>query len=169
MRKAFFILVFICASLSVVWAASFEDSENGYKLEYPLGWSASKMSEEVVKGNIFKDKITGVQVRIYDKHNMSLDSYSKWFSSDFIKQMQDRWGGIVKVIKRDNTMMAGYECIITSYDFTRGDGQLRFLKTYLFDHTGNKVYVLQCGTTMDERTVNEPIINSIANSFSFTH
>jgi len=149
-------------------AASFEDQENSYKLEYPLGWNASKMPEEIVKANIFKDQVTGVQVRIYDSHNMPLDSYSKWFAGDFIKQMQGRWGGSIKIIEQKAISIAGTQGIVISYDFTRGDAKTRFLKTYLFSRSPAKVYILQCGTTKDERPINEPLINSIADSFSFT-
>lgn len=165
---------FILILFSVIWfkaaqAVTLEDSVNGYKLEHPLDWGATTFpnSTDLVKANIFKDSVTGVQVRIDSLRGMDFDSFVKWYNDDFMKQMQGRWEGVIEIIEQKNIFLAGQNCSVTAFDLKRGDGQRRFFKVYLIPYAG-KVYVMQCGSAFDTRSNNEPIIDSIASSFSFT-
>jgi len=165
----FMLILFSVVWFSVAQAETLEDSVNGYKIEHPLDWSATTFpnSTDLVKANIFKDSTTGVQVRIDSSRDMDFDSFVKWYSDDFMKQMQGRWGGSIEIIEQKNISLAGENCSVTTFDLKRDDGQRRFFKVYLIPHDG-KIYLMQCGSPFDARSSIEPIIDSIAGSFSFT-
>jgi len=151
-------------------AAVLNDRVNGYKLEYPDNWKTEEFfnSQDLVKANILKDKVTGIQVRLESGRNLDFNGFKEWYVGDFINQMQGRWGGSINIIDQGCVLLAGRTGYFFSLDMLREDKQRRFFKIFLIPDKKN-ILVLQCGTFFNERQQNEPIINAIAGSVVLTN
>lgn len=152
---------------SHVQADVFEDFVNGYSLEYPFGWKAQAFPDlkDLIKAEINKDNNTGVQIRIYQAKKDFRD-FIEWYVDDFMGQMQRHWGGNMVVYDQKFTTIAGHECFVVIFDFTRRDNKHWFFKQYLWP-ADNGILVLQSGTLFELRLLNEPEIDSIAKSLKF--
>ena len=171
-KKYRVLIVFIAAVIlfiyqSYVQADVFEDEINGYSFEYPFGWKAQAFSDskDLVRGEINKDNNTGVQIRIYQKRG-DLRDFVKWYVNDFMRQMQKHWGGNMVVYDQQFTTVAGHECFVIIFNFTRMDNKRWFFKQYLWP-TDKGILVLQSGTLFELRLLNEPEIDGIAESLKF--
>lgn len=162
-----FLFLLLCF-LNFASAEVLNDKVNGYKLEYPANWKKEEFfnSRDLVKANIMKDKITGVQVRLESNRNMDFNGFKQWYVGDFINQMQARWGGSINIVDQGCVIIAGRTGCFFSFDMLRQDNQGRFFKVFLVPYKNNML-ILQCGTSFSERKKNEPVINSIAKSIVF--
>ncbi len=163
----FIAAVILLFNQSRVQAAVLEDTVNGYSFEYPFDWKARAMpaSKNLIKGEVNKDNNTGVQIRIY-QNTGNFRKFVDWYVDDFMQQMHKHWGGKMRIINEEFTSVAGYECFVISFDFTRRDNKRWFLKQYLWPD-GSEVLILQSGTLFELRTLNEPAIDWIAKSLKF--
>ncbi len=169
-RRAF--IVFIAAVIllfnqSRVQAGVLEDKVFGHSFEYPFDWKARAFpdSKNLIKGEINKDNDTGAQIRIYQNAG-NFRKFVDWYVDDFVQQMQKHWGGKMVISDKKFTSVAGYECFVISFDFTRRDNKRWFFKQYLWPN-GSEVLILQSGTLFELRTLNEPSIDWIAKSLKF--
>ncbi len=143
---------------------TYEDSTNGYRLEYPSGWriKVKSGSGDTVKLNITKDYIIGIQVRIYQNQG-DFNSFIGPYTEDFIKQMQKRWGGEPKVMDINSIWVSRIGGLSETFDFVKGDNTRLFLKHY-FIPKNDKVFVFQGGGPYDDRFSYEPDFDSIVQS-----
>ena len=169
-KKAYFLIIIIAVVVMVLssqidlWAQVLKDEQNGYSFEYPFGWQAKvfKNSRNLVKGEIVKDKDTGLQIRIYETKN-NLQDFVEWYTADFIRQMEGHWGGDMVVFDQQFTNIAGRECFVVIFDFVRKDNKRWFLKQHMWLIEGG-ILVLQSGTPFELRLLSEPDIYKIARS-----
>ncbi len=143
---------------------TYEDSASGYRLEYPAGWRIKVLSNagNLVKINITKDAWTGIQLRIYPNQG-DFNSFLSPYTDDFIKQMQKRWGGEVKVMDINSIWVSRIGGLSETFDFVKGDNSRLFLKHY-FIPRNDKVYVFQGGGPYDDRFSYESAFDSIVQS-----
>ena len=142
------------------------DTKNGYRLHYPSDWTVQQSpdSEDLVKANISKDDETGLQVRVYTDITSNLNTFLEGYVPDFDHKMRQQWGGEMIILEQRYTTFDQQRGFIISFDFKREDGARYFFKQYLISRD-NKVYVIQCGTPFDLRSINETLFDSIAESF----
>ncbi len=150
-----------------VQAQVLEDLAFGYSLEYPFDWQARVFpdSKNLIRGEINKNNNTGIQLRIYP-HVGEFHKFVDWYVDDFMQQMQKHWGGEMVISHEEFTIVAGYECFVISFDFTRRDNKHWFFKQFIWPKEDNML-ILQSGTLFELRALNEPSIDWIAKSLKF--
>lgn len=144
-----------------------EDRACGYSFAYPFGWKAQVFpnSKNLIRGEINKNNNAGVQIRIY-QNTGNFRGFVDKYVDDFMQQMQKHWGGQMTVSEEEFTRVAGYECFVISFDFTRRDNERWLFKQYLWPK-GPDMLILQAGTLFELRALNEPAIDEIAGSLKF--
>ncbi|MCK4993701.1 MAG: hypothetical protein KAS13_01470 [Candidatus Omnitrophica bacterium] len=160
-------VIVLFVNCSYVQAQVLEDKVNGYSFEYPFDWKAKAFpnSRNLIRGEITKDNNTGAQIRIY-QNTGNFRKFVDKYVDDFMRQMQKHWGGEMIISDEKFTIVAGYECFVISFDFTRKDNKRWFFKQYLWPK-GAQILILQSGTLFELRTLNEPSVNRIAESLQF--
>ena len=148
-------------SLAAPGFKTYTDRHNGFSLSYPRSWS---VKGQAVSGTLIKadflspDKKSGLQVRLYQTRASDFYRFAEEYTERFLREMP-------RVSMLDSKFMeiAGYSGCEISFDGRARNGY--FLKSYLL-HLENCVFVFQCGTPFEDRYVNEPILDEMAQSFS---
>ena len=143
----------------------YKDTKNMYKLHHPSGWKVKRISSSML--DISKDRETAVEIRIYSNKNRSFNSFVDWYVDDYIEGMEDHWSGKMKIVEKKHTWLGKYKGFVISFDFSRGDNRRWFFKQYLWPQA-DKVYVLLSWTPYKLRLLNEPVFDSIAESFELS-
>ncbi len=135
------------------------DKANGYRVDYPKGWKASPYISGIVVAEINKaDKSTGFQIRITES-GLSSIAYSEWYLGRLIKDMK------AEFLSAKHLSINGMPAIEYALKSGRGPTPY-FLKSWLiFVPTSNKIYIIQSGCLMNERSTIDPILSDMAESF----
>lgn len=154
-----------CAGLALGLQAEglekrYHDLQNGFEIRYPASWSVKgrPRSNGLIKADLVSgDKKTGVQIRIYQNRFADFSDFVDWYITQFEKDMADP-----ELLSRQEKRIAGHEGCRLSFDGRRRNGY--FLVTHLLS-SGEDVFVFQSGTPFDSRSVYEPVLDRIVDSF----
>jgi hypothetical protein len=156
----------VCACLALGLQAEglekrYHDLQNGFGLRYPASWSVKGQprSRGLIKADLVsRDKLTGLQIRIYKNRFSDFPKFVAWYITQFEKDM-----AYPEQLSRQGKTIAGYEGCMLSFDGRRRNGY--FLMSHLLS-AKDRVFVFQSGTPFHSRYVYEPIIDRIVESFS---
>ncbi len=138
----------------------YRDRRNGFSILYPQGWTVQghPASANLIKADLTsEDGKTGLQIRIYRSGFEDFSRFVDWYIEQFLKEMPKT--SLTDKLYRSIGDISGCEI---SFDGRRRNGY--FLKSYLIPD-GERVFVLQSGTPYAWKGRNEPILDSIADSF----
>lgn len=147
----------------------FSDTKWGFKTKYPVSWMARSMphSKDLVKADFSsKDKTGGVQVRIYPNAGKDFETFCNWYVAQFVKDMEKRWGGKMKILENRKGKIGKNEGQIIVYDFKRGDGKRFYLINHLWPND-KRVYLFQSGCPFERKDHFNPIVSAMAEAFDF--
>lgn len=147
---------------------TFHDRGGGYQIQYPSNWTLddNTAANQMIRANIGQGDTVGFQIRLYDDVQKEFDEYVDWYADQFIEDMRGHWGGEMSVIGREHGLIGKHPGSRLSYILSRRDGGKWFFKHYLWPQD-ERVIVLQCGTPVELRRQNEPVLDKIAETFEF--
>jgi len=120
----------------------------------------------MIRANIGQGDRVGFQIRLYDNVEKKFDEFVDRYADHFIEDMQGHWGGEMFQAGRGHGLIGKHPGSRLSFILNRRDGEKWFFTHYLWPH-GKQVIVLQCGTPVELRQQNEPVLDKIAETFEF--
>ena len=146
----------------------FHDQGGGYQIQHPSNWTLDDKTSvsQMIRANISQGDTVGLQIRMYDDVKEEFDEYVDWYADHFIEDMQGHWGGEMFLVGREDRLIGKHLGCQVSYTLNRRDGGKWFFKHYLWPQA-RRVIVLQCGTPVELRQQNEPVLDTIAETFEF--
>jgi len=147
---------------------TFHDRGGGYQIQYPPNWTLddNTTAGQMIRANIGHGKTVGLQIRMYDGVEKEFGNFVDWYADQFIEDMRGHWGGEMSVVGREHGRIGKCPGSRLSFVLNRRDGEKWFFKHYLWPQ-GKRVIVLQCGTPVELRQQNEPVLDKIAETFEF--
>lgn len=147
---------------------TFRDKGGGYQIQYPSNWTLDDKTaaNQMIRANIGQGESVGFQIRMYDDVEKEFDKYVDWYAEQFIEDMQGHWGGEMFQAGRGHGLIGKHPGSRLSFILNRQDGEKWFFKHYLWPQD-TRVIVLQCGTPVEVRQQNEPVLDEIAETFEF--
>jgi hypothetical protein len=147
---------------------TFCDKAGGYQIQYPSNWTLDDQSaaNQMVRANIGQGDRVGFQIRVYDDMRQESDAFVDWYAEQFIEDMTGHWGGDMSQAGREHGLIGKEQGSRLTFVLNRRDGEKWFFKHYLW-RQGRRVIVLQCGTPVELRQHNEPVLDKIAETFEF--
>lgn len=142
----------------------YRDRENGFCLQIPQDWSIRKhpQQDSLIKADLVSpDRLSGIQIRIYDPHFRSFNQFITWYTRRFLSDMP-----AVEPLGTEFREIAGLWTCELSFDARKRNGY--FLKSTLV-HTQNRIFVFQCGTPFSHRDIQTDVLDSIIDSFRLDH
>jgi len=152
----------------VVTFSVFRDTAEDYLIRYPRDWILKDNTSmgHMIRADITKDKNTGLQIRVHKTVSSDFHRYVDLYVMQFIEDMKEHWKGSLRETgRRFEEIGTSSGCLVTM-EFERGDGTKWFFKQYLWPRKDD-VYILQCGTPLESRLENEPMLDRIAATFEF--
>ena len=137
-----------------------------YSLRYPEGW---RLTDATARGGMIRadlvspDGGSGLQVRIQETSGEEVDAFVDRYVAAFVDDMRGHWRGTLTVSGRRDLTVAGHRLVTVDLVHRRDDGSSWLLKQYLW-FAPPQVVILQAGTPLEQRTVNEPVLDAIASS-----
>lgn len=161
-RLAWIWLVLFC-SLAVHSgdANLYRDRHNGFSIRYPEGWTVQghPFSRNLIRADLVSaDGKTGLQVRIYPSEFRAFSGFVAWYTEQFLREMPN-----TSLLDERYRSSGDFPVCTITFDGRRRNGY--FLKSYLI-WTGKRIFVLQGGTPYARKSRDEPLLDSIAASFS---
>lgn len=162
LHRVFWLLC--CLGLSLLSNANehaYRDHQNGFEIAYPESWSVKGQphSRGIIKADLLsRDQKTGLQIRIFKNNFSAFSEFVVWYSKQFEKDMAQPI-----LLSQQDQNIAGFTGCRMSFDGRKRNGY--FLINHLLQDK-DRVFVFQSGTPYEQRSVNEPIIDAIAESFS---
>ena len=147
---------------------TFHDRGGGYQIQYPSNWTLddNTAANQMIRANIGQGETVGFQIRMYDDVKKKFGNFVHWYADQFIEDMRGHWGGAMSQAGREHGLVGKYPGSRLSFILNRRDGEKWFFKHYLWPQ-GKRVIVLQCGTPVELRQQNEPVLDKIAETFEF--
>ena len=159
----FFIIFLTCQFISFGQTSKLEyiDKKNRFKISYPATWriKGNPQARLIIADINNQDNSSGLQIRIYKKNNLSFQKFARWYVKNFLKDMKN-----TKTLSAEFCYVGEYPGFIATFDAKTRNNY--FLMSYLIPR-GEQVFVFQSGTPFKNHSKIEPILNSIAFSFTF--
>lgn len=158
--KNFCILFLFLSFIQPLLAKEYRDEINGFTLSYPdsFGIEAHPHAGMIVADINHRSKTTGLQIRIHKRNNLTFDDYIQWYIEQFLKDMRG-----IKIIEQGNQTVGSHEAYVVTFNARSRNGY--FLKSYLVPDE-SRFFAFQSGTPYKDRDRMEPILDTIAASFT---
>lgn len=141
-------------------ARIYRDRQNGFTIRFPQGWTVQghPTSSSLIKADLVsEDGKTGLQIRIYPSRFQEFSGFVDWYTRQFQKEMPK-----TSLMDKDYRPIGAFPGCEIRFDARRRNGY--FLKSHLIPD-GKRVFVFQSGTPYAWKDKNEPLLDSIADSF----
>lgn len=142
------------------------DQREGYVVEVPLGWTVQDRTAgaNMIRADLSRES-TGLQIRVMNAAgSATVDDFMPGHVDRFSAEMVSHWGGTLDVVLRECRPLGRHHGCKTALVHQRPDGEAWFLVQYAWVRDG-RAYVIQAGARNEERTAQEPLLDSIAGSF----
>jgi hypothetical protein len=142
------------------------DQREGYVVDVPLGWSVEDRTAgaQVIRADLTRET-TGLQIRVMNAAGSpTVDEFMPGHVDRFSGEMAAHWGGTLDVVHRECRLLGRHHGCKTALVHQRPDGKAWFLVQYAWVRDG-RAYVMQAGAPNEERSTQEPLLDSVATSF----
>lgn len=142
------------------------DQREGYVVEVPLGWTVQDRTAgaHMIRADLSRGS-TGLQIRVMNAAgSATVDDFMPGHVDRFSAEMASHWGGTLDVVLRECRLLGRHHGCKTALVHQRPDGEAWFLVQYAWVRDG-RACVMQAGARNEERTAQEPLLDSIAGSF----
>lgn len=141
-------------------AKEYQDAINGFSISCPESFSIKSYpnARMIVADINHRSGATGLQIRVHQRSNLSFDDYIQWYREQFLKDMRG-----IRIIDEGYETIGSREGYVMTFDARSRNGY--FLKSYLIPDE-KRFFAFQSGTPFTERDRMEPVLDTIAASFT---
>lgn len=141
------------------------DQREGYVVDVPVGWTVEDRTAgaHMIRADLTRGS-TGLQIRVMNAGSATVEGFMSGHVDRFSGEMASHWGGTIDGVHRECRPLGRHHGCKTALLHHRPDGKAWLLVQYAWVRDG-RACVMQAGALNEERSTQEPLLDSVAESF----